>query len=474
MATIQTEPYSPDSPDSPDNLLYIQIGVYRGYKQDILTLKLSKLENKLLICTECNGIAREAVFCEGKTICTLCTAGKPHEPNDDVRESVNGLNVICPLNYRGCEWKGELLQLEQHLLKCDHLLILCNQECSTILTQYDLTEHITNSCPMRNIPCKFCEDLCLAKNVNKHLTKCPAYILDCLQGCKERVRRDKMNEHTEIHCEMKKEPCPYHEFGCKTNSIAKRDVQTHQQEYVVSHQQCLYQQMKLSNKQLNIETAGINGRADHLEKICDEQKEQILNLEKVCSEQKEQITKNNKDVNKLKTELENQEKLNKNLQIVVEKLNFEIIYIRTIMKIQMNQELTSKELEFFDEFDWEITDVMNGIKKHLKMESPIFQLYDNILQCQATFYMNWGGLTELHISIKCLTDKTVPQTNQFCYYQVQLLKRSYEDTPIVKKGIINSVITGDYIRIANLGNEYLYSILPNDTLQIIIHLIPTL
>ncbi|KAI6649614.1 TNF receptor-associated factor 6-like isoform X6 [Oopsacas minuta] len=235
MATIQTEP------DSPDNLLYIQIDGYRGYKQDILTLKLSKLENKFLICTECHGIAREAVLCEGKTICTLCTAGKPHEPNDDVRESVNELNVICPLNYRSCEWKGELRHVDQHLLQCDHLLILCNQECSTMLTQYDLTEHITNSCPMRNIPCEFCEDICLAKNMNDHLIECPAYILDCPQGCMERVRRDNMNEHTEIHCEMKKEPCPYYEFGCKTNSLTKRDVQTHQQEYVVSHQQCLYQ-----------------------------------------------------------------------------------------------------------------------------------------------------------------------------------------------------------------------------------------
>ncbi|KAI6649616.1 hypothetical protein LOD99_6620 [Oopsacas minuta] len=265
----------------------------------------------------------------------------------------------------------------------------------------------------------------------------------------ERVTRDKMNEHTEIHCEMKKEPCPYYEFGCKTNSITKRDVQTHQQEYVVSHQQCLYQQMKLSNKQLNIETAGINERADHLKKMCDEQKEQILNLEK-------EITKNNEDVNKLKTQLENQEKLNKDLQIFVEKQNVEIRYIRTIMKIQMNQELISENIEFFDKFDWEIIHCSNSFDEDRKMESPIFQLYNHNLQSQATF-KNRVFSKKIQISIKCLIDKTIPHKNQFCYYKVQLINRIKGNESIVEKGKLDRVITGDYTLIT-IVRTYLSSL----------------
>ncbi|KAI6649635.1 TNF receptor-associated factor 4-like [Oopsacas minuta] len=507
MATIQTEP------DSPDNLLYIHIAGYRGYKQDILTLNLSKLEIKLLICTECDGIIKEAVFCEGKTICTSCTAGKPHEPNDDVRESVNELNVICPLNYRGCKWKGELLQLEQHLLQCDHLLILCNQECSTILAQYGLIEHNTKSCPMRILPCEFCKDLCLAKNVNNHLTKCPAYILDCPQGCMERVRRDNMNEHTEIHCEMKKEPCLYHEFGCKTNSIAKRDVQTHQQEYVVSHQECLYQQIQISKKdvsKLNIVTRDqskqmqeVNNnvnqltdksnrndiqlellRADsiQLENICSRQKEQIIQLDKVCGEQKgliikfqKVVTKNNQDVDSLKSSLATQKQISNNLQkLVVKQITYNkaLSTSLTVIKLQMGQELTSTEFEFFEKFEWEITDVMNSFKRNLRIESPIFGLYDHNLQCQAIFYHN-GVFKQLDIRIRSITDKAIPQRNQFCYHQVQLINRNNENISICKKGKIDRLIKGDYMQIAFFDNFIISPFLQKDSFLIRIQLIPT-
>ena len=76
-----------------------------------------------------------------------------------VRE-VNGLVVRCPQKELGCEWEGELGQVEQHLNPgaglssssgCGYVMVECSFQCGAHLQRQMVGEHEMESCPKRPI-----------------------------------------------------------------------------------------------------------------------------------------------------------------------------------------------------------------------------------------------------------------------------------------------------------------------------------
>ncbi|KAI6654020.1 TNF receptor-associated factor 6-B-like [Oopsacas minuta] len=134
---------------------------------------------------------------------------------------------MCPLNTRGCNWKGQLKQIDEHLPRCEQLKIPYNLKCQTVLAQCEVKQHQAKSCPMRKITCEYCDVTLLAKDLKIHMTNCPMMSEDCPEGCGMKLLRNELKEHINNMCELKKVSCLYYNLGCKTLSITRKELKEH-------------------------------------------------------------------------------------------------------------------------------------------------------------------------------------------------------------------------------------------------------
>ena len=132
---------------------------------------------KSLECPLCLLTMRDPhmISCCGNEFCESCIQrvqrdGKPcplcNEPNFStllnkklVRE-INALVVRCPQKDQGCEWEGELGQVQQHLNPeaeltfskgCGYVIMKCTYQCGACLQRRMVQEHEMDICPKRPI-----------------------------------------------------------------------------------------------------------------------------------------------------------------------------------------------------------------------------------------------------------------------------------------------------------------------------------
>ena len=121
---------------------------------------------KSLECSICLLTLRDphVISCCGNEFCQVCIErvqrdGKPcplcNEPNFTtflhkklVRE-VNALSVFCPRKDLGCEWVGELGQLEIHSGKCGYEIVDCVHQCGARLQRKMVEAHERDACLKR-------------------------------------------------------------------------------------------------------------------------------------------------------------------------------------------------------------------------------------------------------------------------------------------------------------------------------------
>ena len=406
------------TPESIGDLLYRDL---KGYKPELTILKLSKMEQMQLICPVCDGITRDAVMCEGGTKCYKCRDSNKFRDNDDVRNSVNCLEAICPLNIRGCHWKGELVKLEEHLTECDQLLLQCSFKCGMTLAKLDVNRHQTNKCQMRELECEYCKEFVLAMNLNDHRVICSAYI-------KERKGISGINTISDL---------PPQEM--------------------VDLASLLLQFQLLSGKVFDIE--------DTLE----QQKERIEDQTMEIVRLRDISTNQNKQIIDLKVIVEKQNSVIKKMEIENNTTSHICLYI---MKVASGEDLTVKEFEHINKFDWEIPNVGDIMRQQAaSVEGPTFNLNRYALQCQGYFAAYPGlDIGSLSIGLKSAQKSSL----QICYYCIQLVNRENERDSIVEKGKMECVINEDYLYLASFHEDYLSpKFMSENSIKIRIQLIPT-
>ena len=195
---------------------------------------LTKIEEGLVVCKKCTGIIREASLPEGEITCLVCS-DTPKQPNPvkAVEESIRILRIKCPL-LRDCDWKGELSEAETHLKDCLFVLIEC-KKCKHIIHRGDEGEHESNYCPKRIIDCEYCEMIGKAKYKEEHLQCCREYPVNCPNECGAKLLRVLLSEHRS-KCELEMVTCPYKEYGCRAESMLRRDLLPHKKEFYIEHQ----------------------------------------------------------------------------------------------------------------------------------------------------------------------------------------------------------------------------------------------
>ena len=245
----------PCKPDNSDTLLYVETEKdgqlsYRGFKMLYLAQQLSAMESDFLSCSKCEGISRDAISSGGETLCELCKEeNTSSNPAENMRNSVSIINIKCPV-LRNCDWRGKLLEGEEHLRECGTFLITCPLECGGVIRRCEMTNHLDTDCALREVKCEFCDVTVISRNLADHLEICQAHPI--ASECNTEFRRDEVKEHIDTDCELTEIECPYAKYGCKIGKIHRKDLLAHKKEFYIEHQDMIERENCLKTNKLEL------------------------------------------------------------------------------------------------------------------------------------------------------------------------------------------------------------------------------
>ena len=239
-----------------------------GYDYDFVTPPPKSLE-----CVICLLILRDphVISCCGNEFCQVCIQrlqrdGRPcplcNEANFTtflhkklVRE-VNALMIYCPHKELGCEWKGELGRLQQHLDPeagrkmgsstegCGFVIVTCSYQCGAELSRNQIHEHELEACPRRPIE----------RQIASLVRKFEAVVID------NQVLRQELNE---LKCTHQTEMERIKEIHVQELQSCRQDWQLHQTKL-----EMVIDDVRRQNDQLERANQDLNKKCGELQEAC--------------------------------------------------------------------------------------------------------------------------------------------------------------------------------------------------------------
>ncbi|XP_065901932.1 TNF receptor-associated factor 4-like [Dysidea avara] len=146
--------------------------------------------------------------------------------NKQADREIKCLHVMCTNKERGCEWQGELNDINNHLGNsdgCQFEDVKCSNECGKMLQRQYLTSHVETECPRRNVDCRYCYITGECQFVEGgHKEECVRLPVPCLNKCKVKgIAREDMEAHR-TECPHEIVPCEYQGYGCEERMMRKK------------------------------------------------------------------------------------------------------------------------------------------------------------------------------------------------------------------------------------------------------------
>ena len=213
-------------------------------------------------CPVCLHILQEPyqVTCCGKSFCRQCiemvkNTNKPCPccneddfndfPNKGLQQPLYGFKVYCSNKGKGCHWKGELGQLNNHLnmnpsnidqfMGCNFAEIKCDY-CYIFLTRGELLYHKISLCDKRPFSCKYCNDYTSTYNdvIHNHWPVCACHPVHCPNACGAIPQRQNLECHVAKSCPLTVVECEFHYTGCEVR-LPRRNMPDHLKDGLVTH-----------------------------------------------------------------------------------------------------------------------------------------------------------------------------------------------------------------------------------------------
>ena len=225
-----------------------------GYDYEFVDLPPDSLE-----CSICHLVFRDPHltsccgnhFCGGciaramkeKHQCPLCTESMFTVLLDrGVQRKVNELKINCTNKDRGCSWVGEVGKLQDHITPigvkhgCKYEVVECSQGCGERLQRRFMRQHQNRHCICRPYVCDYCEYGSIYEDVrHNHWPVCPNYPVRCPNKCEVKtVTRSHLDKHLMEECPLEKVECEFNYAGCKTR-IPRKDMAAHVRENFLQH-----------------------------------------------------------------------------------------------------------------------------------------------------------------------------------------------------------------------------------------------
>ncbi len=162
-----------------------------------------------------------------------------------LRKSLYNFKVHCSNIKQGCEWVGELRDLDNHLNSnpsptnqlqgCKFSQIKC-LHCSKLFLRSDIEDHQNNHCLKRPFSCEYCQDFNSRYDevAYDHWPVCGYYPVLCTNKCGETLQRQNLINHIDSDCPLTVIDCDFQHIGCEVR-LPRRDMQAHFAESIVYH-----------------------------------------------------------------------------------------------------------------------------------------------------------------------------------------------------------------------------------------------
>ena len=239
-----------------------------------------QIECSICLCVLCDPMLIDcscgACFCgpcieptlEAKKPCPLCNSAFSTTMADRrLQRTLNSLEVYCSFKEAGCEWKGEMGAVSEHLnltpsdddtcresgcpfceLECCH--------CKKKLQRRSLCDHEKN-CLKRPYKCPCCDDYkSTFKDVTtEHISACPCQLVPCTSECGETLQRKDLASHLETTCPLQKIECSFHYAGCE-EKLPRKDMPAHIKDNLAEHMslQAMSNQRQLDELKSEVQT----------------------------------------------------------------------------------------------------------------------------------------------------------------------------------------------------------------------------
>ena len=198
-------------------------------------------------------------------------------PDLRLQRSLYEFRVWCPHTTEGCEWSGELSQLEKHLNEnpreseqltgCQFAEVKC-YHCNKRFQRRYVNAHQILECIQRSYSCEFCgryhttfEDV-----TTKHWPVCEFRPVPCPNECGVYPERQNLEHHLIKVCSLTVVKCDFHYAGCEVQ-LPRKDMPAHLAENSVNHlsQLAAYTQRNIQEKSeeiavLKLETQMLNAK----------------------------------------------------------------------------------------------------------------------------------------------------------------------------------------------------------------------
>ena len=232
------------------------------------------------ICVICHLPSREPYMtgecCQGQTVCKSClglavkmsnncpicrSQNFVTHPNWHLTREIRNLHIYCTNKEKGCEWQGELNDINNHLGNsngCQFEEVKCSNECGKMIKRRYLTSHVETECPRRKVNCQYCHDTGEHQFIEgQHKEECAKILLPCPNNCEvATVPREDLESHRK-ECSLEMIQCEYHNVGCDV-MIARKDWERHKKENMEEHLMGTHQQLTVALRQIDHLTVMLN------------------------------------------------------------------------------------------------------------------------------------------------------------------------------------------------------------------------
>ena len=213
---------------------------------------------------------------EGKP-CPMCS--EPNfttMPDKFYKRKVNELKVRCPYKGNGCEWLGEVGNVDQHF----------------------------DSCLKRPSQCNFCDFKGTYEVVtNNHMPVCVKYPELCPNHCEiGTIPRFKVKRHLS-KCPLQLVECKFAKFGCQ-EKILRQDLTRHMEEGAQDHLQCMSLFNLSLTREFHQQTAEKDQQMAEKDQQMTKKDLQIAKLQEQNKELQKQLQQQGKQLEKQLSELD--------------------------------------------------------------------------------------------------------------------------------------------------------------------------
>ncbi len=183
---------------------------------------------------------------ETKNQCPTCNEEFSSFADKGLKQSLYDLKVRCSHQKDGCEWTGELRQLDEHLNTdpqpekqldgCQFVEIDCIYNCGNKLQRPYIQSHQIKDCPKRPFGCEHCHDYKFTFDdvTNNHWPVCGSFPVPCPNQCGSTIQRQNIDSHVAAECPLTTIKCDFHHVGCAVK-LPRQDMPEHQRENLLTH-----------------------------------------------------------------------------------------------------------------------------------------------------------------------------------------------------------------------------------------------